>query len=131
MDFYNFEDSSDLGNLPLLDIEWPLVLQFCFLDDLLKLCFFPRCLYFHHNWWKERVTEISSSNIFEGCYWGKNVEIHKHNWLLTILIFKKLNSLKSNYQTTFKSKLPSERNLQEITFDNSNSHCLEKIFASS
>ena len=38
MDFYNFEDSSDLENLPLLDIEWTLILQFCFLDDL-KLCF--------------------------------------------------------------------------------------------
>ena len=39
MDFYIFEDFSDLENLPLLNIEWTLVSQFCFLDDLLKLCF--------------------------------------------------------------------------------------------
>ena len=29
--------------------------------------------YFHHNWWKERGTKINSSNIFEGCYWGKKL----------------------------------------------------------
>ena len=39
LDFYIFEDSSDLENLPLLNIELTLILQFCFLDDLLKLCF--------------------------------------------------------------------------------------------
>ena len=39
MDFYIFENSSDLENLPLLNIELTLILQFCFLDDLLKLCF--------------------------------------------------------------------------------------------
>ena len=38
MNFYNIEDSYDLENLPLLVIEWTLILQFCFLDDL-KLCF--------------------------------------------------------------------------------------------
>ena len=32
---------------------------------------FLLCLYFHHNWWKERGTNINSTNIFEGCYWGK------------------------------------------------------------
>ena len=64
----------------------------------------------------------------------KNVEIHKlhkHKWLSIIWIFKKLNSLKSIIsQTTFKSKLPSEQNLQKITFDNWNSHCLEQICVS-
>ena len=34
MDFYNSEDSSDFENLPWLDIEWTLILQFCFLDDV-------------------------------------------------------------------------------------------------
>ena len=41
-----FEDSSDLENLPLLDIEQTLILQFCFPDDSLKPCFLTRCLYF-------------------------------------------------------------------------------------
>ena len=44
-----FEDSSKLKNLPLLNIELTLILQFCFLDDLFKLCFLTKCLFFHHN----------------------------------------------------------------------------------
>ena len=39
MDFYIFEDSSDFGNLPLLNIEWTLILQFCFLDTYLSYDF--------------------------------------------------------------------------------------------
>ena len=35
-DFYIFEDSSDLENLPLLNTEWTLILQFCFLDTYLS-----------------------------------------------------------------------------------------------
>ena len=31
-------------------------------------------VYFHHNWWKERGITNNSSNIFEGCYWGKICE---------------------------------------------------------
>ena len=46
LDFYIFEDSSDLENLPLLNIELTLILQFCFFDDLLKLCFLTKCLFF-------------------------------------------------------------------------------------
>ena len=40
LDIYIFEDSSDLENLPLLNIELTLILQFFFPDDLLKLFFF-------------------------------------------------------------------------------------------
>ena len=101
MDFYIFEDSSDLENLPLLNIEWTLILRLCFLGDLFKLCFFTRCLYFHHNWWRERGAKINFSTIFEGCYlilWGKKLKIYKHSWLLIVCIFKKLNSI----QTLFK-----------------------------
>ena len=72
---------------------------------LLKLCFFTRYLYFHHNWGKERGIKIDSSNIFEECYWKKNLEIHKHSWFSIIWIFKKLNSLKSNCLTNY---LPSK-----------------------
>ena len=50
----------------------------------LKVTFFTRCLYFHHNWWKKRGTKINSSNIFEGSYWGKltfkNLNIYSKNW---------------------------------------------------
>ena len=44
-----FEDSSELENLPLLNIELTLILQFCFLYDFLKLCFLTRCLFFRNN----------------------------------------------------------------------------------
>ena len=76
----------------------------------LKAIFFTRCLYFHHNWWKERGTTSNTSNIFEGCYWRKYVEIHKHNQLPIIWIFKKLNTFLKikNYlqsKTTFWTKL--------------------------
>ena len=124
MDFYIFEDSSDLENLPLLNIELTLIFQFCFLDDLLKLCFLTRYLYFHHNWWKERGTKINFSNIFEGCYSGKTLEIHKHSWLLIIWIFKKLSSLKSNY---LKANYLLSKIYKKLTFDNLNYHCLKQI----
>ena len=97
---------------------------------LLKAMFFTRCLYFHHNWWKERGTKINSLIFLKDVTEEKNAEIHKHAKI--IWIFKKLNSLKSNYsQTTFKAKLPSEKNLEKIIFNNSNSHCLEQIWVSS
>ena len=44
MDIYISKDSSDLENLPSLNVELTLIFQFCFLDDLLKLCFLTRCL---------------------------------------------------------------------------------------
>ena len=37
-----FEDSSDLENLPFLNIDLTLILQFCFLDDLHNLCCLTR-----------------------------------------------------------------------------------------
>ena len=89
-----------LRNLALVNIELTLILQFCFFHDLLKLHFLTRCLYFYLKWWKERGTKINYSNIFER-RWGKNLESHKHSWLLIIWIFKKFNSLKSNYLTNY------------------------------
>ena len=84
LDFYVSEDSLDLENLTLLNIEWTLVLQFGFLD-VLKLYFFTRCLYFHHNWRKQRGTNIKDVTK------EKKLEIHKHSWLSIIkLIFFKL-----------------------------------------
>ena len=119
MDFYLFEDSSDHENLPSLDIEWTLILQFCFFDYL-KLCFLLDASIFTTIYEKKEEQKDVTKE--------KNAEIPKHSQLSIIWISKKLNSLKSNYsQTTFKAKLPSEQNLEKITFNNSNSHCLEQI----
>ena len=131
LDFYNFEESSDLETLPLLDIQWPLILQFCFLDDWLKL-FFTRCIYFYHNWWKEGGTKINSSNKLNSKInsWRilprKKCGTSKTQLTLDNLNIQKIEPLK----TKLSHKLPSEKNLQKITFDNSNSHCLEQICVS-
>ena len=44
----------------------------------LKAMFFTRCLYFHHNWWKERGTKINSLIFLKDVTEEKNAEIHKH-----------------------------------------------------
>ena len=81
-----------LENLPLLNIELTLILQFCFLDDLLKLCFLTRCLSIFTAI-DEKKEEPKSEK--------KNLKIHKRSWLVIIWIFKKLNFLKSNYLRNF------------------------------
>ena len=67
LDFYIFEDSSDLENLPLLNIELSLILQFCFLNDLLKICFLTRCLSIFTTIDKKKEEQKST------------LEIHKHS----------------------------------------------------
>ena len=83
LDFYNSEDSSDFENLPWLDIEWTLILQFCFLDDL-KLRFLLDASIFTTIDKKKGGTKINYSNIFEGSYWGKltlnNFNMYSKNW---------------------------------------------------
>ena len=77
MDFYNFDNSSDLENLPLLDIEWTLILQFCFLDDW-KLFFYYASIFTTIDEKKEE--QISTLQIFlKDVTEEKNVEIHKHS----------------------------------------------------
>ena len=78
MDFYNFEDSSDLENLPLLDIEWTLILQFCFLDDL-KLCFLLDASIFTTIDEKKEEQQSTLQIFLKDVTEGKNVEIHKHS----------------------------------------------------
>ena len=51
-------------------------LRFCFLDDLLKLKFFTRCLYFHYNRWKDRGKK-SIKSIFEGFYLNVRENVEK------------------------------------------------------
>ena len=65
--FHIFEDSSDLESLLLLSIELPLILEFCFHGDSLKLFFLLDFSIFIKIDEKKR-TKINSSIIFEGCY---------------------------------------------------------------
>ena len=106
-------------------MEWTLILQSCFLDDW-KLYFFTRCLFFHHNWWKQGGTTISTSNIFEECYWGKKCGNSWTQLTLCNLNIQKIKLLKIK----LSNKLPSKQNnllIKNFTFDSSNSHCLEQI----
>ena len=97
MDFYIFEDSSDLENLPLLSIELTLILQFCFLDDLLKLCFLTRCLSIFTAIDEKKEEQKSAYQIFlKDVTEEKHLKIHKHSWLSMVLIFKK-KLLQLNY----------------------------------
>ena len=78
--FLHFQDSSDLENLPLLNIELILILQFCSLDDLLKLCFLTRCLSVFTTIDEKKEEQNSTLPIFlKGVTGRKNLEIHKHN----------------------------------------------------
>ena len=80
LDIYVFEDSPDLENLPLLNIELTLILQFCFLDNLLKLCFLTRCLSFFTAIDEEKEEQKSSYQIFlKDVTEDKNLEIHKYS----------------------------------------------------
>ena len=102
MDFYISEDSSDLENLLLLSIELILILQFCFLNDLFKLCFLTRCLSILTTTDEKKEEQKSTLQIFlKDVTEEKNLEIHKHSWLSIIWIFKKLNSIKSNCLTNY------------------------------
>ena len=94
MDFYTFEDSSDLENVPLLNIELTLVLQFRFLSDLFKLRFFLLDasiftiivkLFKKINYFWRMLLKLDE----------KNLEIHRHSWLSIILMFKKVNSIQT------------------------------------
>ena len=79
MDFYIFENSSDLENLPLLNIELTLILQFCFLDDLLKLCFLLDASIFSTIYEKKEEQKSTLQIFLKDVTEEKNVEIHKHS----------------------------------------------------
>ena len=79
MDFYIFENSSDLENLPLLNIELTLILQFCFLDDLLKLCFLLDASIFTTIYEKKEEQKSTLQIFLKDVTEEKNVEIHKHS----------------------------------------------------
>ena len=71
-----------------------LILQFCFLDDLLKLCFLTRCLsIFTANDEKKEKQNLTLQIFLKDVTEETKLEIHKHSWLLIIWIFKKLNFL--------------------------------------
>ena len=88
--------------MPLLNTELTLILQVCFLDDLLKLCFLTRCLSIFTTIDEKKEEQESTLQIFlKNVTEEKNLEISKHSWLLIIWIFKNLNSLKWNYLTNY------------------------------
>ena len=56
------------------------------------------------------------------------LQIHKHSWLSITWTLKQLNSIQTFVEDIPEVKLslvPSEQNLQQCIFGNSNSHCLE------
>ena len=108
MDIYIFDDSFDLENLTLWNIELTLILLFCFLEDLLKLCFLTRCLSIFTTIDEKKEEQKSTYQIFlKDVTEEKKLEIHKQSWLSMVWIFKKLNSFKWNYNI---HKLPSKQN---------------------
>ena len=95
MNIFTFEGSSDLENLPLLNIELTLILLFSFLDDLLKICFPTRCLFIFTTIDEKKEEQKSTYQILlKDVTEEKNLDIYKHRWLLVVWIFKKLNSFK-------------------------------------
>ena len=78
LDFYNFEDSSDLENLLLLDIEWTLILQFCFLGNL-KLWFLIDTSIFTTIDEKKKEQKSTLQIFLKDVTEETIVEIHKHS----------------------------------------------------
>ena len=79
-DIYIFEDSFDLENLPLLNIELTLILQFYFLHDLLKLSFLTRCLSIYTATDEKKEEQKSTYQIFlKDVTEEKSLEIHKNS----------------------------------------------------
>ena len=80
MDIYIFDDSFDLENLTLWNIELTLILLFCFLEDLLKLCFLTRCLSIFTTIDEKKEEQKSTYQIFlKDVTEEKKLEIHKQS----------------------------------------------------
>ena len=124
LDIYIFEDSSDLENLPLLNIELTLILQFCFFDDLLKLCFLTKCLFFSPQLMKRK----RNKNQLFRYFWRMLLRKFINTVDSIIRVFQKLKSLKSNYFTNYLQNKTSYL-LRKTYNDNLNYHCLKQICA--
>ena len=104
MDFYIFEDYSDLENLPLVNTEWtfyPILFPWWLLHF-----FIIDVSIFTTNEEKE------GKNQFFNYFWRtllklekKNLKIHKLIWLLTTWILKKLNSIQTLVENIPEIKL--------------------------
>ena len=72
-----------------------LFLRFCFLSDLFKLHFLLDTLDAtkHHYWWKYQFFKYFWRMLLK--FEEKNLEIHKHSWLLITWILKTWNSLQT------------------------------------
>ena len=101
--------------MPLLNTELTLILQVCFLDDLLKLCFLTRCLSIFTTIDEKKEEQESTLQIFlKNVTEEKNLEISKHSWLLIIWIFKNLNSLKWNYLTNYLQSKLTKNHIRQL-----------------
>ena len=96
MDFYIFEDYSDLENLP--SEQWMNFLSdFVSLLTYLIYIFQTRCLHFQH-WWRKKKGKNQFFNYFLRIlskFEDKNLEIHKLSWLSITWILKRLNSIQT------------------------------------
>ena len=126
MDFYIFEDYSDLENLPLVNIEWT---------------FYPILF----PWWLLATFSIDVSifttdeekegkNQFFSYFWKmllkfeeKNLEIHKLSWLLITWILKKLNSIQTLVENIPEIKLSHWYLLNKTCKKSHSRTCLEQI----
>ena len=122
LDFYIFDDSFDLENLPLVNIERTFSL-FLFPWWLTLATFFTRCVYFHHNWWWEKSIESMREKWIKSIFEGLYVNLRRKFWKFinrTQLTVDNLNTQKvklrinpcwrhSINQTI--SLVPSEQNL--------------------
>ena len=120
LDFYIFEDSSELENLPLADIEWTFY-QILFPWWLLHF-FIIDVSIFNTNEEKE------GKNQFFNYFWRmllkfeeKNLEIHKLSWLLITWILKKLNSIQTLVENIPEIKLSHHWYLLSKTYKKSHS----------
>ena len=122
MDFYIFEDYSDLGNLPLVNIEWT---------------FYPIFLLFVSIFTTDEVKE--GKNQFFNYFWRmllkfeeKKFEIHKLNQLLITWLLKELKSYKPLLKTFLLSKTYVKNDIQKLELSLSWTNlCVIQIIASS
>ena len=87
--------------MSLLNIELTLNLQWCFLDDLLKLFLLLDASIFTTIYEKKEKQKSTLQITLKDVTEEKNLEIHKYSWLSIIWILKKLNFLKSNFLTNY------------------------------
>ena len=73
----------------------------------------------------------NNNQLFKNLTEEKNVEIHKHSYLSIIWIFKKLNSLKSNYLTNYPANICLDEDVLKTSWRRLSSSSSEDILKTS